>query len=195
MLRSEPLQRCILGECRAACCLYGVWADRLEVEDIQQHAKMIAPHLKPAHADPTAWFEALREPDKHSLSGTVIHSKVVEDPTHYGGMACIFLREDYKCGLQVAAELNGLHAWRFKPFYCILHPLDLDEEGNITLDANEALVNEPGSCLRPADASIPLIETFSPELRYLLGEKKFATLKKEQTRQELKEQSLAARKK
>ena len=28
---SEPMQRCVLGECQAACCLYGVWIDREEI--------------------------------------------------------------------------------------------------------------------------------------------------------------------
>ena len=62
-----------------------------------------------------------------------------------------------------------MHPWRFKPFYCILHPLDLDEEGRITLDDTQLMLAEPGSCLRPADQPIPLVETFEPELRYLLA--------------------------
>jgi len=98
-----------------------------------------------------------------------VHSRVLPDPTHYGGSACVFLREDSKCALQVAGNENGLHPWRFKPFYCILHPLDLDDEGHITLDENSLLLDEPASCLRPSDTVIPLTETFEPELRYFLG--------------------------
>jgi hypothetical protein len=58
-----------------------------------------------------------------------------------------------------------------------LHPLDLDENGRITLDKVENMVSEEGSCVRPAADPIPLIETFEPELRYLLGETAFLSLK------------------
>jgi hypothetical protein len=70
----------------------------------------------------------------------------------------------------VAADVNGLHPWHFKPFYCILHPLDLDDKGRITLDETELLLDEPGSCLRPANRLIPLAETFAPELSFFLGD-------------------------
>ena len=178
LLKSEPLRRCELGECQAACCLYGVWLDMVEMEDILQHAVLIQPHLKHEFADPENWFENLVEEDSHSLSGRVVHCKIVEDSSHYGETACVFLRSDFKCSLQVAGELNGYHPWRFKPFYCILHPLDLTKDGKITLDVNAELLQEPGSCLRPANHPIPLLITFEPELKYLLGEKGYAAVLK-----------------
>lgn len=170
------MQRCSLGECRAACCLYGVWIDRAEAQDILVHAELIAPHLEAANRDPGDWFDGREEPDANAPTGFTLHSTVLPDDEHYGGTACIFLRSDRLCGLQVAATAAGLHPWRFKPFYCILHPLDLDEQGRITLDETHLLLDEPGSCLRSADHCIPLIETFEPELRYLLGETAFQNL-------------------
>ena len=89
------------------------------------------------------------------------------------------MRSDNKCALQVAAIVANQHPWRFKPFYCILQPLELDEQGCITLDANDQLLSESGSCLRAANHPIPLIETFSEELRYLLGEKAYRQQKNE----------------
>ena len=71
--------------------------------------------------------------------------------------------------MQSAAQQNGLHPWRFKPFYCVVHPLDLDEKGPITLDEIDLLVKEPASCLRSTYKSIPLQDTYQPELEYLLG--------------------------
>lgn len=177
LLRSEPARRCTLGECRAACCLHGVWIDRVEARDILANAGLIAPHMAPENRDPADWLDGREEVDPNSLSGVVLHSTVLPDPAHYGETACIFLRDDHKCALQVAAGAEGLHPWRFKPFYCILHPLDLDEQGRITLDETSLLLDEPGSCLRPSDAPIPLIDTFAPELRYLLGEKGYARLR------------------
>lgn len=179
MLKSEPMRRCRLGECRGACCLYGVWIDRIEAQDIRAHAHLIAPHMEPENRDPADWFDGREDQDEHATSGWVEHSTVLPDPEHYGETACVFLRKDHKCALQVAGDANGLHPWRFKPFYCILHPLDLDEQGRITLDETGLMLDEPGSCLRPADHPIPLLETFEPELRYLLGEKGYQRLLEE----------------
>ncbi len=176
MLIPEPMQRCKLHECRGACCLHGVWIDLAEQADLLAHAELIAPHMPEALRDPQAWFDGRREADEFAPSGQVVHSTVLPDRSHYGGTACVFLRDDFKCALQVAGQAAGLHPWRFKPFYCVLHPLDLDEQGRITLDSAAALLSEEGSCLRPAPQPISLLETFEPELRYLLGDEAFARL-------------------
>ena len=181
MYQSEPMRRCTLGECRAACCLHGVWIDRIEAQDIRANAQRISPYMETENRDPADWFDGRQEPDEHTLSGWTEHSTVLPDQQHYGGTACIFLRKDFKCALQVAAQHNDMHPWRFKPFYCILHPLNLDEQGRITLDETEAMLAEEGSCLRPADHAIPLTETFAPELRYLLGKKAFQRLREAQS--------------
>lgn len=170
LLESAPMQRCTLGECRAACCLHGVWIGVEQAAEILAQADLIAPHMPPALQDPLVWFDEREEDDPHLAGGRARHSRVLPDPGHYGGTACAFLRDDHKCALQVAADANGLHPWRFKPFYCILHPLDLDEYGRITLDETALLLDEPGSCLRPAEREIPLAETFEEELRYFLGD-------------------------
>ena len=178
MLVAEPVQRCDLAECRGACCVFGVWVDLREVDDIMRNASLIQPHLPEADRNPGEWFAAVEDKDMKSPSGTVMHTAVNNQPDHYGRTACIFCLSDGKCALQVAAVHNGLHPWRFKPYYCILHPLDLDDKGRITLDRADEMVEEPGSCLRPSDRSIPLVETFTPELRYLFGEKGYAQLVK-----------------
>ena len=178
LLMCEPLERCCLDDCKAACCLHGVWVDSVCKDDILSHAELIAPHMPEDVQNPIDWFDDRTSQDEFSLSGTVVHSTVLPAPEHYGETACVFLRpSDHKCALQVAADENNLHPWRFKPFYCILHPLDLDDRGRITLEEDlVCLLNEKGSCVRPADHNISLIETFSPELRYLLGERRFLQL-------------------
>jgi hypothetical protein len=177
LLKSESMRRCILDECHGDCCLHGTWVDEIEIRDILTHAHLIIPYMPEGASDPEDWFDERRDYDKYTLSGKVGHTTVLPDADHYGETACIFLRCDYKCALQTAADEGQLHPWRFKPFYCIMHPLDLDEEGRITLDDTESMLSEPGSCLRPAEKSIPLIETFAEELRYLLGEKGYQKLK------------------
>jgi hypothetical protein len=173
---SEPMRRCRLNECKGACCLYGVWLDVKEASNLLNNAALISPHMPPAYQDPLTWFDERQDEDEFSPSKKVIHSSVIEDSSHYGGTACVFLRSDYKCALQVAADALGAHPWNFKPFYCILHPLDLDENGAITLDETELMLDEPGSCLRPDPTLTPLAEIFEPELTYLLGKKAQQTI-------------------
>ncbi len=173
---AEPLQRCCLDECKGACCVFGVWVDPREMEDILANAKLIMPHMPEISQNPGEWFVPVEDVDKNSPSGKVIHTAVEPAPWHYGETACVFCHEDGKCSLQLAAVANGLHPWRFKPFYCILHPIDLDEQGRFTLDTLHALQTEQGSCLRPADKPIPFIETFAPELEYFLGEKGYQAM-------------------
>jgi hypothetical protein len=167
------MRRCQLEECRAACCLYGVWLDEAEWQDIQAHAALIAGHMPADLRDPAWWLDGRTDADPHSRSGRVVHSRVLPDGQHYGGSACVFLREDCKCALQVAGQAAGCHPWRFKPFYCILHPLDLDEQGRITLDRIEELLTEAGSCLRAHRVEQPLVKVFESELRYLLGDQRY----------------------
>ena len=178
MLDIEAMQRCKLHNCRAACCLYGVWIDEKEMEILLDNADRIAPYMPPGKQDPVTWFDDRRDTDHFTISGRVRHSVVIDAPEHYGGTACVFLRADHKCALQVASEANGHHPWLWKPFYCILHPLDLDEEGRITVDETDLMLAEEGSCLRPAPQPVPLMETFEEELRYLLGDEEYERVRR-----------------
>jgi hypothetical protein len=176
MLQSEHMVRCKLHECQAACCLYGVWADSQEAERLITNAAIILPEMPEDCQDPAMWFDGREDEDEFSESGRVMHSRVVDRSKHYGGIACVFLRDDHKCAIQTAAQKAGMDPWALKPFYCILHPLDLDEKGRITLDDAGLLLDEPGSCLRPSPVPVPLLVTFEPELRHFLGSPKYEEL-------------------
>lgn len=173
MFDSEPLKRCCLEECTGACCVFGVWIDPREVQDIIANAALIMPIMPESLRNPGEWFVPVEDNDEHSPSGKVLHTAVENAPWHHGETACIFCLRDGKCALQVAAVANQLHPWRFKPYYCILHPIDQDEQGRFTVDTVDALLAEKGSCLRAAEQSTPLIEIFAPELEYLLGDKAY----------------------
>ncbi|MAT42575.1 MAG: hypothetical protein CL609_09555 [Anaerolineaceae bacterium] len=170
LLKKEKLQRCSLGNCKGACCLYGVWLGKYEQEQILRYWDEISVFMPDGYREnPSLCFQNELEKDPFVSSGKVVHSLVVKDSAHYGGTACVFLNQDHKCALQCAAENMGHHPWFLKPFYCILHPLDLDDEGRITLDETNLLAEEPGSCLRPAPTDKSLLVTFEEELRYFLG--------------------------
>ncbi len=173
LYRQEPMQRCTLNQCKGACCLYGVWVGLEEEEGIIQNADLIRPHMFLQNQDIENWFQDRHEDDLNFESGKVVHTSVVINKGHYGGSVCIFFGEESKCALQSASEQIGTNRWLLKPFYCVLHPLDLDEEGRITLDETDLLMAEEGSCLRPSEDRVTLLETFSEELIYLMGEENF----------------------
>jgi hypothetical protein len=166
---AQAVKRCSWPECEAACCIYGAWVDQTLVEEINRHSLLISPHMSPDLRPVELWFDGRIEPDKHALSGKVAHTTILPNSEHYGGTSCIFLRADYQCALQTAALENDLHPWRFKPFYCILHPLEIDKLGRITLDDTDLLVAETASCVRKSSRKIALIETFRQEIDYLSG--------------------------
>ncbi len=176
LLRSEPLRRCGFPECKAACCLYGVWVDLFERDRILELAAEVSVLLLKEHRDPAQWFEDVHEADPHCPSGQVVHTRVLVNEEHYGGSTCIFLRPDHNCALQLAGEKLNKDGWSLKPFYCILHPLDLDEDGRISLDETHLLAEEAASCLVPSEDPVPLLITFAPELCYFLGDDEFERL-------------------
>jgi len=166
---SAKIKRCDWPDCHANCCIYGAWVDKFHAEDILRHAAEIAPFMEEGRKDASSWFDGQEEGDDHALSGLVVHTTIIPNPYHLGGTSCIFLRQDHKCALQAAAEDAGEHPWRYKPFYCILHPLDIDDDGRITLDDEELLLKEPTTCLQSCRTEVQIKELFREELEYLVG--------------------------
>lgn len=173
MFFREPLHRCQLQECHGACCAYGVWIDLHEKESIEENAEIIASCMDPTEYAAGDWFIGDIEDDSFTTRGKVIHTRLVDRFTPFERKSCIFLRSDHKCALQVASMELGKHHWFLKPFYCVLHPLDLNDNDQITVDQTKILLEEEKSCLRYSiELNAPII-IFEDELRYILGDKKF----------------------
>ena len=177
LLEARPMRHCRLEECQAHCCGGGVSISIQQAEDILAHAELVIPHLPPDRRDPQTWFDWVLEPETdHPDGGTLTNTTVVEDPTHPTGHNCIFLRPDRKCGLQAASIAAGEHPWRFKPFYCALHPITFDKYVVKLAEQNE-LYLEGGSCNRPDPAVlIPVYKLFEMEMKLALGEAGYAEL-------------------
>jgi hypothetical protein len=148
------------------------------VDDILAHQDLIKPLLPPERRDPAQWFEGDEGLDTdYPEAGTGTGTAVVEDPTHPAGQTCIFLLPESRyCALQSAGMANGEHPWRFKPFYCALHPLGLDGEELVLVEQSEMYL-DGGSCNRSTDGSvIPVYKLFEPEAKLVLGEAGYAAL-------------------
>jgi len=166
-----PVACCDFPACRGACCVHGAWVGTEEIARILQHAESIRLHLPPEAADSATWFTSKIEADPHAPGGQVRHTRVLARPEHPLGTACVFwLPAEGRCALQVAAEAQGWHPWTLKPFYCVLHPLDVDEQGCITLDDPQELLTTSGGCLRPAAEARPPLEIFAAELVWIGAE-------------------------
>jgi hypothetical protein len=170
MFRKEKLIRCILNDCQGVCCTYGVWIDLKEKQRIFENLAVVQSCMDQNSVDFDEWFKEDIENDPYTESGVVVHSRVVERDLPFSRETCVFLRPDHKCALQVASQLLGKHPWFLKPFYCILHPMDINQDGEITLDETNIISEEPKSCLRVSCANLAPIEIFEEELRYLLGD-------------------------
>jgi len=170
MFIPETLQRCKLQECHGTCCAFGVWIDLQEKDRINEFAEIVQSCMDPTKFDQGDWFLSEIEMDSFTLSGRVIHTRLVSRKHPFKRNTCIFLRSDHKCALQVASEKLGRHPWFLKPFYCVLHPLDLNDNGQITLDHTKILLEEERSCLRYSEKLNSPIEIFEEELRFLLGD-------------------------
>lgn len=173
LFEREPMVRCKLNTCFGTCCSYGVWVDLAEKEKIKENFSVIQSYMDSDAGSIEDWFETDIEDDSFTETGKVIHTKIVSRSQPFQRTTCIFVRKDHKCALQVASEQLGKHHWYLKPFYCVLHPLDIDENDQISLDETQQLLSEEKSCLRVSeDLNSPLL-IFEEELRYLLGDHKF----------------------
>jgi hypothetical protein len=177
LLEARPIRRCRVEECQSHCCTGGVYISVAQVEDILAHAALIQPHLPAHRRDPALWFDHAVEPDNdHPGRGPVMGTNVLPDPTHPVGEGCAFLRPDRKCALQAAGIAAGEHPWRFKPFYCALHPLVYVED-LVVLSEESEMYLEGGSCHRPSlGEPVPLYRVFDWELKLVLGEAGYAEL-------------------
>lgn len=177
LLRARPLRRCQLADCQSHCCTGGVYISLEQAGDLLAHQHLIQPNLPEARRDPALWFDGSREPDDdHPGGGEVTGTRVLPDPSHPAGQGCVFLRPDRLCALQAASLAAGQHPWRFKPFYCALHPLVYVEKRIVLAEESEMYL-EGGSCTRPAAQAIPLYELLDSELTLALGAAGYAELK------------------
>ncbi len=178
LLETRALRRCQLEECQSYCCNGGVWIHTRQVADLLAHQELIKPHLPPERRDPASWFDGTDELDEDwPAAGNATGTNVVADPTHPAGTTCVFLRPDRLCALQTASIAAGEHPWRFKPFYCALHPLGLDG-GHVVLVEGSEVYEAGGDCSRARDdgALIPIYALFDVETKLALGEDGYAQL-------------------
>lgn len=174
ILSVAPVERCVLSECRGACCSGGVWLDEADLKQIVPHVAAIQANLPEDRRDPNTWFSA-PEPDETTPSGVKIGTNVVDDPARPNETCCVFLRPDRLCALQLTSQQLGLPRPGLKPLFCALYPIYI-EDGVILFDHETERVFDLASCRRACAIAQPLYRVFSDELILLLGEEGYRRL-------------------
>jgi len=160
-------ERCLLHECKGACCSGGVWLDADDLKPIVPYVETIKANLPEERRDPNTWFSA-PEPDEDTPSGVKIGTNVVADPVRPGISCCVFLRPDRLCALQVTSRQLGLPGLGLKPFFCALYPVYL-ENGEVIIDHETEQDFDGANCRRFCATKQPLYRVFKEEMQLLLG--------------------------
>jgi hypothetical protein len=182
LLEEVPAERCVLGECLAACCTGGAWLDVEQLKIVVPHVEAIQANLPEDRRDPDAWFSA-PSAGENSPAGTVIGTNVVADPLRAGETCCIFLRPDRLCALQVTSQQLGLEYPGLKPLFCALYPLQrrVDE---IVIDHATAENLGNAACQRGCAEQHARYLIFKQELLLVLGEEGYRKLERRMSNEE-----------
>jgi hypothetical protein len=175
LLETRPVGRCLIQECRATCCGYGVYVDLAEATRLVQEAEVIKPHLPPDRHNVDNWFDGVVKEDTDFPSGHKVGTQIIPDSVNPAGSRCIFLRPDQRCALQVASVAAKRHAWDLKPFYCCLYPVTVVDNA-VELDAENEIYTLGGSCQRPVPTPVPLYKLLKEELVLALGQEGYDQL-------------------
>ena len=79
----------------------GVWVDLEEKERIIVQKEEISRLLPAPNQEPDTWFETTVEADPHTPTRQVVHTRVVQDDSHYGGSSV------FSCSRTINARSSG----------------------------------------------------------------------------------------
>ena len=103
--------------CDATCCLGGTTVSVDEQDKVLRHRGIVAEAMTSrARDNPDRWFGTRTARDSDFTAGRTANTRVLDG-------ACVFLREDRLCALQVAGQRRLGSAYSLKPATCLLWPL------------------------------------------------------------------------
>jgi len=160
------VRSCDVCICSGECCYYGVYTDKKEHEKIMMvKERIIAAMDDSQNKNVNEWFEEPEE-DPDFESGLAVGTEI------YNGK-CVFLDKQGFCTLQKIAMQENEFKWKYKPLYCILFPLVIDQ-GVITVDGEH--LARMHYCNKLENQVSTIFECCKNELMHLLGEKGFEEL-------------------
>jgi hypothetical protein len=153
--------------CTSTCCSGGVYADIAERDRILADREIIKKYMDSTqNLDDATWFDAEEAEDEDFRSGRCVGTTVVNDK-------CVFLNSVGHCSLQSAAMAEGKHKWFWKPFYCVLFPIEVSSK---VISFDPMLQDEEACCTLRERFDIPLFQGCREELIHILGEDGYARI-------------------
>jgi hypothetical protein len=153
------VQCCDISKCCGVCCVTGVYADKLEYENILSIKDRIIDSMdetQPKNVD--TWFS---EPitDIDFPSGIKLE-------TLHPNNKCVFQDKNAVCTIQkVSMELTG-DPWKYKPYYCIIFPLRKEDK---TLTIDNYHLKSVNYCGLKEEYTSTIFEACRGELKHALG--------------------------
>jgi Fe-S-cluster containining protein len=146
--------------CTGECCHYGVYTDLKEHQHILQIKDKIIPLMDDTQPkDISLWFEE-PEKDESFESGIAVGTELYNDK-------CVFLDGKGLCTLQKLAMIENVDKWNYKPLYCILFPLTIDEQ---TLTIDDGHIERLKTCNNNRINGTSIYDSCKDELLHLFGE-------------------------
>lgn len=162
------LKGCDIGSCFGECCNWGVYADYQEMNLILENKEIVKQYMDESQTkDDTLWFETLQE-DFDFSSGYCSGTQVFDN-------RCVFLNKKGFCSLQKMAISRNEPKWKYKPIYCVLFPLMVDE-GILCID--EEHLERQSYCSKTENHTFTVFEACKEELMHFLGNDGFEELLK-----------------
>lgn len=105
--------------CDGSCCAFGSTASLVERDTILEHAGIVRAEMTSRGRKDTArWFTNRIMKDEDFTAGKVVYTRILDG-------ACVFLRDDGLCALQVAGEKRLGNPYALKPAVCLLWPISV----------------------------------------------------------------------
>jgi hypothetical protein len=105
--------------CDGSCCSFGSTASVVERNTILKHSKIVQAEMTSrGRNDTSRWFTTRIMKDEDFTAGKTVYTRIVDG-------ACVFLRDDGLCALQVAGEKNLKTPYALKPAICLLWPVSV----------------------------------------------------------------------
>jgi Fe-S-cluster containining protein len=119
--RKMFLGRTSVRNCDGTCCHGGATVSVDERDRVLAHADLVLPEMTSrGRNDVSRWFDRRLTWDTDFTAGWTSGTRVIDK-------ACIFLRGDRLCALQVAGEKHLGSSYALKPSVCLLWPLCIQD--------------------------------------------------------------------
>jgi len=145
--------------CNGKCCMHGTTASVKERDKILRHADIVSAEMTSrARHDKKRWFWKKPFEDDDFVAGKGVYTKTIDG-------ACVFLRDDKLCALQIASKKHLGNDYALKPSVCLLWPVSVADH---TLQVGFASFTRRRECCAPVrEGDRTLLQVMVPDQKLI----------------------------